>query len=112
MGLLDAEALLVDRLKEKCPGVSGNVLAAADLAAVKEAGQVTPALHVVLHGYRKLDDDSGSGTLWRETWLVVAVVKNARQKVGAEAVRNAAGPLLAETMAPPARCAPSIRRSR
>jgi len=99
MALLDAEPLLVDRLKAKCPAVSGNVFAAADLAAVQETGQVTPALHVVLAGYRKLDDDAGSGTLWRETWLVVACVKNVRQHVGASAIRNAAAALLAETMA-------------
>ena len=99
MPLLDAEPLLVDRLKAACPAVSGNVFAAADLAAVQEAGQVTPALHVVLHHYRKLDDDAGSGTLWRETWLVVACVKNVRQHVGAAAIRNAAGALLAEVMA-------------
>ena len=59
MPLLDAEPLLVDRLKAACPAVSGNVFAAADLAAVQEAAQVTPALHVVLHHYRKLDDDAG-----------------------------------------------------
>lgn len=99
MPLLDAEPLLIDRLKAACLSVSGNVFAAADLAAVKEAGQVTPALHVVLHHYRKLDDDYGSGTLWRETWLVVACVKNVRQHVGAAAIRNAAAPLLAEVMA-------------
>lgn len=99
MALLDAESLLIARLKAACPSVSGNVFAAADLAAVKEAGQVNPALHVVLHHYRKLDDDTGSGTLWRETWLVVACVKNVRQNVGASAIRNAAGALLAEAMA-------------
>lgn len=99
MALLDAEILLVERLKAQCPAVSGNVFAAADLAAVKEGVQVTPALHVVLHSYRKLDDDTGGGTLWRETWLVVACVKNVRQNVGAAAIRNDARALLAEAIA-------------
>ncbi len=99
MPLLDAEPLLIDRLKAACPAVSGNVFSTANLEGVLEANQITPALHVVLHSYRKLDDDAGSGTLWRETWLVVAVVKNVRQNVGASAIRNAGGALVAEAMA-------------
>jgi len=99
MALLDAGPQIEARLKAKCPAVGDNVFSSEDLAGVKEKGQVTPALHVVLHSYRPLSDDEGSGTLWREIWLVVAVVKNMRQKVGTEAVRNAAAALLDETVA-------------
>ena len=99
MALLEAGPLLEARLKAKCQAAGDNIFTTEDLAGVKEKGQVTPALHIVLHSYRPLSDDDGSGTRWREIWLVVAVVKNMRQKVGTEAVRNAAAALLAETVA-------------
>lgn len=99
MALLEAGEHLVSRLKARCPAAGDNVFATADLAGVKEKAQVTPALHVVLHSYRPLSDDHGSTSRWSEIYLVVAVVKHARQNVGAEAVRNAAAPLIAETIA-------------
>ena len=99
MPLLQAGPLLESRLKAKCPAAGDNVFSTADLAGVKEARQVTPALHVVLHSYQPLSDDGGSSSRWREVWLVVAVVKNVRQGVGAQAVRDDAAALLAETVA-------------
>lgn len=99
MALLDAGPLIEARLKAKCPTAGDNVFSTADLVGVKEKSQVTPALHVVLHSYQPLSDDDGSSSRWREIWLVVVVVKNARQNVGAQAVRNEAPPLLAEVVA-------------
>ncbi|HQU77989.1 MAG TPA: hypothetical protein PLU47_00830 [Azonexus sp.] len=99
MGLLESGPLIEARLKAQCPTAGDNVFSTEDLAGVKEKGQVTPALHIVLHSYQPLSDDEGSGTRWREIWLVVAVVKNVRQNVGTQAVRQAAASLLAETVA-------------
>lgn len=99
MPLLAAGPQLEARLKAKCPTAGDNIFATADLANVKEKAQVTPALHLVLHSYQPLSDDEGSSSRWREVWLVVAVVKNVRQKVGTQAVRDDAVALLAETMA-------------
>lgn len=99
MALLDAGPLLEARLKARCPSVGDNVFSTEDLAGVKERGQVHPALHVVLHSYRPLSDDDGGCSRWREIWLVVALVKNARQNAGTGYVRLAAAPLLAEAVA-------------
>ena len=91
--------MLEARLKAKCQAAGDNIFTTEDLAGVKEKGQVTPALHVVLHSYRPLSDDDGSGSRWQEVWLVVAVVKNVRQNAGTGAIRNAAAALLAEAVA-------------
>lgn len=99
MALLAAGPLIESRLKAKCPAAGDNVFSTADLAGVKEKSQTTPALHVVLHSYQPASDDNGSSSRWREIWLIVAVVKNVRQGVGAQAVRDDAAALLAETVA-------------
>jgi hypothetical protein len=99
MPLLDAGPLLEARLKAVCKAAGDNIFTTADLAGVKEKTQVTPALHLVLHSYRPTADVGGADSLWREVWLVVAVVKNARQNVGTAALREAASPLLKETVA-------------
>lgn len=99
MALLDAGPHFETRLKARCPSAADNVFSTEDLAGVKERTQVTPALHVVLHSYRPLSDDEGACSRWREIWLVVAIVKNARQHAGTAGVRLAAAPLLAEAVA-------------
>lgn len=99
MSLLEAGEHIVSRLKARCATAGDNVFSTADLAGVKEKSQVTPALHVVLHSYSPLGNDGKSTTRWSEIYLVVAVVKHARQNVGTEAIRTAAAPLLAETIA-------------
>lgn len=95
--LLDAGPQIIDRLKAVCAIVPNNVFSTADLATVAESSQVNPARHVVLHSY-KPGSEVGSSAKWQEIWLVVIVVKNARQGVGAEALRNEAGPMLQETI--------------
>jgi len=99
MALLEAGPLIEARLSAQCPTAGDSVFTTETLAGVKEKGQVTPALHVVLHSYRPLSDDDGSRSRWQEVWLVVAVVKQVRQNVGALAVRSAAAGLLAEAVA-------------
>lgn len=95
--LLDAGPQIIDRLKAVCAISPANVFSTADLATVAESSQVTPARHVVLHSYKPASE-VGSSAKWQEIWLVVIVVKNARQGVGAEALRNEAGPMLQETI--------------
>lgn len=99
MGILESGPRLESRLKARCPAAGDNIFTTADLAGVKERSQVTPALHLVLHSYRPIANDGAADSLWREIWLVVAVVKNARQSVGTTAIREAAGPLLKEAIA-------------
>lgn len=99
MGLLDAGPLLETRLRQRCPTAGDNVFTTDSLAGVKERSQVTPALHLVLHSYPKVPGEDGM-SLWQEIWLVVAVVKHARQGPGQQAaLRAAAAPLLAEVLA-------------
>lgn len=99
MALLEADARLVERLKARCPSVTNSVFSTADLVGVKEKSQGGAAMHVVLHSYGPRTNDGGPTSVWREIYLVVCVVKHARQHVGAEALRQAAAPLLAEALA-------------
>ncbi len=101
MALLDEGPLLKARLLARCPASAGNVFQTEDLKGVKAKSQVVPALHLVLHSYRTVADDGADSSLWRSIWLVVAVVRNQKQGVGAQAVLDeaAAGQLLAETIA-------------
>ena len=99
MALLESAEHFVNRLKSRCPSATAGVFSTADLAGVKEKSQKHPALHVVLHSYRPLSNDGGPTSKWAEIYLVIAVVKNAQQNVGAEAVRNEAVSLLAEVVA-------------
>lgn len=99
MGLLDSGPLIEARLLELCPAAEGNVFSTADLKGVVEAKQVTPALHVVIHSYKPVEDTHGADNRWRETWLVIAVVKHVRQNAGAGAIRDAAPQILKEALA-------------
>lgn len=99
VAILFAADLIAERLKARCPAAAGNVFAAPDLAGVQEKDQKTPALQVLLHSYEPLSDDAGASSRWREIYLVVAVVKNARRLGAVEAIRNAAGGLLQEAIA-------------
>lgn len=95
--LLASAPLIISRLKSVCTISPEAVYSTADLASVKESAQVTPARHVILHSFSPRDEHDGVG-LWREIYLVVHVVKNARQGVGVEAIRNDAGALVQDTL--------------
>lgn len=96
--LLDTGEVLTQRLAEACPSACGNVFATGDLIGVKEKDQITPALHVVLFDYRPADQNAGD-IVWREVWLVVAVVKNVSRKNRVSAQQDDAKPLLREALA-------------
>lgn len=92
VGFLDAEKRLIRRLEAKVKPHVRAVLSAADLAGVQESEQITPALHVILQGYRPTREQ-GSGLIQEieQTWLVVAAVRNVR---GIPDAREDAGPIL------------------
>ncbi|GHU38475.1 hypothetical protein AGMMS50256_37820 [Betaproteobacteria bacterium] len=99
MSLLSLSPCLVERLKLRCPSVNGKVFSTADLSGVQEAAQAAPALHVVLWDYAPVEVLPGRADIrWRETWLVVAVVKNAARKDRAGAQIEAGDPLVAEVL--------------
>lgn len=100
MTFLAAEPLIVARLIEACPSARA-VLTARDVAEVMESSQVSPALQVYHDGW-SIEEVIGMGDTSRvlEHWLVVAVVRHARQGgEAAAALREAAAPLVAEAYA-------------
>ena len=84
-------ALLKTALSNRSPAV--HVLAAADLADVKTARQLTPAVHVIYGGYR-IDEDQGVRLLLSHTWHVVVVVSHVGSTRSGEHARAQLGPLL------------------
>jgi hypothetical protein len=95
---LSAEALLLDRLRATVTGARA-VLSAADLAGVEESQQQTPAVHVVLGGYRPTRV-SGEGRVQEteQSWRVVVAVRNLRSPQTGEHAREDAGPVLAQVL--------------
>lgn len=94
----DIEGAIAGRLKA---GVTdASVMTAADLAAVTEDRQPTPALHVVYQNYRVLENrPDGKAAAIEQSWLVVAVAKDVSDMRSGEASRLAAG-VLAEQALP------------
>lgn len=90
------------RLRAEFSGTAADtvhVLSAADLAGVTEERQLTPALHVVLQGYRPLEDRrDGRAARIEQTWLVVAVTRNVRSVRSGEDARHEAGRLALRAM--------------
>lgn len=99
MNFLALEPLLIVRLRSRIPAARA-VLSAADLADVRQATQVTPALHVLYGGYRPVEA-AGRGAVVRlvQTWYVVAVVRNVAQGDAAQRVREDACALLDPVLA-------------
>ncbi|MDR3322818.1 MAG: hypothetical protein LBS89_01260, partial [Zoogloeaceae bacterium] len=58
---------IIEHLKTACPSVGGHVFAMADLAEVEEAGQIAPALHVILHSYAP-PEVVGRDVRWDVVW--------------------------------------------
>jgi len=87
---LAAEPLLVERLRTVL-GSSAHVLTARALAAVEEAGQPTPAVHVLYHGEPSIQSGAaGVVTDVTQTWLLVCCIENvATLKQGAAAGQDA-----------------------
>ena len=70
-----------------------HVLTRKDLAGVKEAAQLVPALHIVYAGTRVADHQYKT-TRYAHKWLLVAAVRNVADTVGNQAARADAGALL------------------
>lgn len=90
------EPRLVELVEAAVAGMSPavHVLTAAELADVREANQLTPAVHVVYGGYRVAQD---IGSSWRleHTWYAVTVVKNVAKIKSGAVGRQRAGRLAA-----------------
>lgn len=113
MGLtnyLEIEAPVIARLEHEVRDAKA-VFGAADLAGMKQAGQVTPALHVIYDGDEVLSDRAGHGARAeeyptryrgkahvRQRWLVVVAVRNAKVAGSGVAVNETAGPLIQRVM--------------
>lgn len=95
------EALILERLKAaSLPGVR-KVGTAADIAAVAEAQQTTPAVYLIYGGYRPTQMREGSGGRVQEleqTWVAVVAVRNVRDMAGT-AAREDAGPIINAVLA-------------
>ncbi len=70
-----------------------HVLTRADLAAVKESAQHTPAVHIV-YGRTRVMEVVGTRMRLRHTWYAVAAVRNAAGTQSGQAARADAGPLV------------------
>lgn len=90
------EPRLVELVETAVAGMSPavHVLTAAELADVREANQLTPAVHVVYGGYR-VDQDVGSAWRLEHTWYAVTVVKNVAKIKSGAVGRQHAGRLAA-----------------
>jgi hypothetical protein len=118
---LEPEAHIAARLVEAVEGLTPavKVLTAAELKETRDQGQIVPALHVIYGGFRVVENRvDGKQSRLMHTWLVVAVVRNAKPAVqrfeaGQLAARagaavmglrcpNTAGPLLLAPKTPPA----------
>ncbi len=88
---VEVEQSIVTRLEQTIPAPA-RVFRAADLAAIEEQAQFTPAVHVVLAGYTPTQEAGGGAIQEIEThWFVVVAVRNAS---GDTATHNDADPLL------------------
>jgi hypothetical protein len=89
---------LAAQLADLTPKV--HVLAAADLAGVTEATQVTPAVHLVYHGYRIVESRSDGGAARLEqTWLATVATRNMKNLRSGAAARTDAGLIAARIAA-------------
>lgn len=96
--LMVLEPQIVARLNEHLAGLSPkvHVLAAADLAGVTEATQVTPAVHVVYQNYRVVETRSdGKTARVEQTWLAIVATKNVKDTRSGAAARAEAGVIAA-----------------
>ncbi|MBK7314928.1 hypothetical protein [Candidatus Aalborgicola defluviihabitans] len=100
--LMMLEQPLMDRLADQLADLSPkvHVLAAADLAGVTEATQVTPAVHLVYQGYRIMESRSDGGAARLEqTWLATVATKNVKNTRSGTAARTDAGLIAARVAA-------------
>lgn len=83
-------ARLTEQLADLVPKV--HVFAAADLAGVTEAAQITPAVHVVYQGHRINESRSdGKAARMEQTWLAIVATRNVSNLRSGSAARTDAG---------------------
>lgn len=92
---LDAEALIIARLKERVKGLV-LVAGAEAIEGLEEQAQRTPAIYVTLDTYTPTRS-VGVATEWDQTWNVTVAVRNASQGDGG-ATREDAGPFLSAAL--------------
>lgn len=88
---------IIDHLKNQCLHAPANTFSTSDLVGVKARSQVHPARHVVLHSYAPRDEVDGDG-LWEEIYLVVHIVRSARQLDPVADAAVSAAAMIAETL--------------
>lgn len=96
---LALEALLIERIKSAVPEFR-DVFGMADLAAMQESSQVTPAAHVIYQGdaIPSGSNTSQKLTLVEQTWLVVVTVRSARDTRAGSGAREEAGGLISRVI--------------
>lgn len=93
-----AEPHIVAKLREALAGIKPavHVLTGADLAAVKEGAQHTPAVHVLYRGFQvKESRFDGAAARLDHTWAIVCVARNVRNLSSGSDARAEAGALAA-----------------
>lgn len=91
---LALEAVLIERLADQLADLAPkvHVLAAADLSGVTESTQLTPAVHVVYHGYRVVESKpDGRAARIEQTWLATVASRNMATLRTGSAARADAG---------------------
>ncbi|MFP4137480.1 MAG: hypothetical protein ACLFSR_03890 [Halomonas sp.] len=96
---LDAEDALLARLRESCPDARA-VGSVADMAAMEQRQQTTPALYVLYDGYTP-GEDVGRGSIQRITqrWLVICAVRHVAAPQASQSAREDGGRLLSQVLA-------------
>jgi len=94
---LQAEGLIIDRIKAEIPDVGGRVYSATDLADVR-TGVKTPSVYVLYQGFsverqRAITCKAELG----QSWVVVTVGRNVRSKDG-KGTREQVGPVIHQIM--------------
>lgn len=92
-----AEPLIIARLRATLPP-EVHVLSAADLAAVADGDQPTPAVHVLYLGYQVADSRTGALAAVDQQWLTVIHTRNVADIEQGFHARQQAGPLAAQVM--------------
>jgi hypothetical protein len=83
VSLLAIEPLIVARLAERVPGA--RAMTAEDVAELEDKELPAPSLHVIYAGLRVRETSpTGMQALTEQTWLVVAVIKQAGDRGAAE----------------------------
>ena len=90
---------IIAKLKADIPEVSGRVYSAAELEDIKEAQQITPAIHVI-HAGDSICSRSGDGStqMFDQEYFVILAIRNAATQKTGEAARADAGEILCKIL--------------